>query len=207
MHRFPLSHSAPAILLNSESGRPKVVRIMMLWFAVAAIPCAACAQESENVERLVRAYFAAYQKRDWEAVVDMTHPESLKERADAILEKLPQNSADIPDARRAAGIKELLAGLALETPEAVRKLTPGELYLRILRKRSTPKTANAMKDVKTEIKNVSIVKTAGRYYVEVDEVTENRGKAFTGKTHFVVAELEGALKVVSMKRRSPTIRP
>ena len=176
-----------------------IVRIMILLFAVAAIPGTAFAQQEENVERLVRAYFTAFQKQDWDTLVDMMHPESLKEVADAILVKLPQNPADIPDAKRAE-IEELLTTLAVETPEAARKLLPRQVYLRILRKSGILKTVDVMKDVKTEIKNVSITRGAGQYYADVDVVSEFRGKIFSGTTHFVVAAVDGTLKVVAMTK-------
>ena len=161
------------------------------------------AQSPQNVEKLVRSYFSAFQAQEWETLVGMLHPKFLLEMRDKVLEKIPRTTDAITDKER-QDVEKMLKALSVTSLENAWALPPQTVYLRMLQQGNKITAVNALKDVVTEIKDVKIEEGSGEFSAEVKVESKFKGRVFSGTSYFIVEPFEGALKVVAMtKTKNP----
>jgi hypothetical protein len=167
--------------------------------AFLLVSCASIPEDKAAAETAVRSYIMAYQEQNWDDLVSLMHPETIKSQRDAILAGLPARDADVTEAQRPE-VDSLLKNYDVSSIREARELPPKELVLRMLRHSSELSTMRTMKKVRTTVKNVSIEQTADGMFAEVSMVSKLGEMERSGVTEFLLERVKGRYLVVSMSK-------
>lgn len=202
--RFPnVSHDSG---LEREAGNPYpavtimkfATRCMLLLFLWSG---QVLAHTDEEVKKLVRGYFAAFQAQEWKTVVAMYHPDALTAIRDRTLmaKAFPKTSDEMHDANR-TDFAELFELLQVKTPEEAWALPTAVFYERMLDFAGRKGMMERVKEAEITIKEIKVKKKDDEFHADAEIETTLRGKLYPVITHFIIEPVEEELKVISMAK-------
>jgi hypothetical protein len=159
------------------------------------------AHPDEEVRKLVRGYFAAFQAHEWKTVVAMYHPDTLTAfREQTLLAKaFPRTSAELHDVDR-ADFADLFELLKVKTPEEAWALPSAVFYERMLDFAGKNGMVDRVKEAEITIKEIKVKEEKDGFHADVEIESTLRGKLYPVITHFIIESVEGNLKVISMTK-------